>query len=307
MKMKPNQVELVYGIAPYRTHYLGTTSASQKEFEHYLLSVQSNFTRECYDLVKWNCNNFTEHAARFLIKRGIPAYILELPEEITNTFMGKIIINFIKVFSDGPAISSEAANHPKQTLMAPQPCFSNRSGRRNSCPDRAMEKEPGRIILGLSFVDGKRTIGCLQMHDAASKIQCSSLGKKLPVCIAETTRGRRLLSSQSFRPAESYQNLRDTFETHSRSTPVPTQHSVDSHAYIQRLPRENKTDKIAERFLRRSSVPTALTFSSASYSPAQSPPDKPFTSVSSNQCGTLLSLKLNILDRSSLFCRSSVL
>lgn len=149
VKMKPCDVEQTYGITPHRIHHLGTTGASQRDFERYLLSIQTNFTRECYDLVKWNCNNFTDHASRFLVERGIPAYILDLPDEITNTFMGKIIINSIKMFSDAPAIDSESATHPKQTLSAPLS-----SVRRNSCPGSPTRNQS---ILGGTSVGRLKT------------------------------------------------------------------------------------------------------------------------------------------------------
>lgn len=132
VKLKPAEVQDMYKITPIRVHQLGTTKVTQREFESYLVSIKANFNRECYDLISWNCNNFTDHVSLFLLERGIPAYILDLPEEITNTFMGKIVINFIKMFSDAPAVDSQSANHPKQTLAIP-PSF-NRSGRRSSCP-----------------------------------------------------------------------------------------------------------------------------------------------------------------------------
>lgn len=125
--MAPSAVQNHFGIVPYRLHQLGKTRATKKEFEQYLLSIRSNFTRELYDLTKWNCNNFTDHVCKYLLHHGIPPYILHLPEEITKTFMGKIIINFIKMFSNAPIIDSEDACHPRQTLALPR-------GRRNSCP-----------------------------------------------------------------------------------------------------------------------------------------------------------------------------
>lgn len=38
-----------------------------------------------YHLFKYNCNTFTEEVSNFLVGKGIPKYILDLPEEILQT------------------------------------------------------------------------------------------------------------------------------------------------------------------------------------------------------------------------------
>lgn len=38
-----------------------------------------------YDLLKHNCNNFSDDIAQFLCGRGVPKAILQLPEEVLNT------------------------------------------------------------------------------------------------------------------------------------------------------------------------------------------------------------------------------
>ena len=39
---------------------------------------------ECYDLLKHNCNNFSNEVVQFLIGRPIPDYIINLPSEALN-------------------------------------------------------------------------------------------------------------------------------------------------------------------------------------------------------------------------------
>lgn len=40
-----------------------------------------------YNLFKHNCNNFSEEVSNFLVGKGIPKYILDLPEEILRTWV----------------------------------------------------------------------------------------------------------------------------------------------------------------------------------------------------------------------------
>jgi hypothetical protein len=43
------------------------------------------FSPKSYDLLKHNCNNFTNEVSQFLCGKGIPKYILDVPDEILNT------------------------------------------------------------------------------------------------------------------------------------------------------------------------------------------------------------------------------
>lgn len=44
-----------------------------------------------YNLFKHNCNSFTEEVSNFLVGNGIPKYILDLPEEILQTYVLLVI------------------------------------------------------------------------------------------------------------------------------------------------------------------------------------------------------------------------
>ena len=44
-----------------------------------------------YDLFHHNCNNFSHETAQFLVGRGIPQHIVDLPGEILATPMGQML------------------------------------------------------------------------------------------------------------------------------------------------------------------------------------------------------------------------
>lgn len=46
-----------------------------------------SFRPGTYNLFKHNCNSFTEEVSNFLVGKGIPKYILDLPEEILQTYV----------------------------------------------------------------------------------------------------------------------------------------------------------------------------------------------------------------------------
>lgn len=244
--MRPNDVEQTYGITPFRVHHLGTTSTTQRDFEKYLISIQVNFTRECYDLVKWNCNNFTDHASRFLLHRGIPAYILDLPDSITNTFMGKMIINFIKMFSDAPAIDSESASHPKQTLALR---FSNRMGRRTSCPGSPMEgiSDPFVFRRVGGIADGSRHI-TRQEQSALRKLRLYNIERREGRALEKPSSRHRSSSVSSCLPDKIVQE-------HTRSR------SLYMHSLARRsadVTHQAKLLNVDKPGMKRSSVPALI-------------------------------------------------
>lgn len=44
----------------------------QELFEDFNREVQPRFTAQTYDLMKHNCNNYTNEASQFLLGKGIP-------------------------------------------------------------------------------------------------------------------------------------------------------------------------------------------------------------------------------------------
>ena len=63
---------------------------------------------QTYDLFKNNCNNFTDECAHFLIGKGIPDHIVNLPLDVLKTPMGQMIGNMV----NGMQNQAVAASHP---------------------------------------------------------------------------------------------------------------------------------------------------------------------------------------------------
>lgn len=79
------------GLRPVETVDLGQTTKTQTEFEQFLRSIRHRFTQATYDLINNNCNNFSNEAALFLVGRGIPSHIIDLPRIVFSTPGGAML------------------------------------------------------------------------------------------------------------------------------------------------------------------------------------------------------------------------
>ncbi|KAH8812058.1 PPPDE putative peptidase domain-containing protein [Xylogone sp. PMI_703] len=97
-------IEYVYDggiktIAPGSSHLgrpmqiirLGKTDLPMDVILEYLDSLKEIFTAEAYDLWTHNCNNFSNDFATFLLGKGIPDHITNLPETVLNTPFGQML------------------------------------------------------------------------------------------------------------------------------------------------------------------------------------------------------------------------
>lgn len=88
------------GTTPYGTPVqvvdLGITHVPKDVFEMYLQEISPRYTAETYSLLTHNCNNFSNEIAQFLVGATIPDYILNLPNEVTNSPMGALIMPMIQ-------------------------------------------------------------------------------------------------------------------------------------------------------------------------------------------------------------------
>eukprot|EP01066_Platyproteum_vivax_P017054 Platyproteum_vivax@DN728_c0_g1_i1.p1 len=109
LKMHPEDVEQGYKMKPKEVLHLGYTNMTQSDFEMFLDQIKSEFKRETYDLIKWNCNHFSDVCSNFLLDRGIPEHIVGLPDEISSTVMGNMIIKAMKAVRGQPPIDSTDA------------------------------------------------------------------------------------------------------------------------------------------------------------------------------------------------------
>lgn len=65
---------------PVQVIDLGHTQVPKDLFLEFLEGVSSQYSFETYDLMSNNCNNFSNAAAEFLLGRGIPGHIVNLPQ-----------------------------------------------------------------------------------------------------------------------------------------------------------------------------------------------------------------------------------
>jgi hypothetical protein len=55
------------GIAPVQMLNMGETLKTRSELESYLRTINNRFTQATYDLIRNNCNNFSDTVVNFLI------------------------------------------------------------------------------------------------------------------------------------------------------------------------------------------------------------------------------------------------
>ncbi|XP_043686828.1 uncharacterized protein LOC122638147 isoform X4 [Vespula pensylvanica] len=87
---------------PQKVEKIGETYLPYSVFLEYINGLgTSTFAPGTYNLFRHNCNTFTEEVSNFLAGKGIPKYILDLPEEILQTPVGQAL---------GPLIESLSSN-----------------------------------------------------------------------------------------------------------------------------------------------------------------------------------------------------
>ena len=80
---------------PYRKLNYGSTTKSIKELETYINTLHSKFNANNYDLIKNNCNHFSDTAVYYLTGRHLQNDILKQHEQIFNGPLGPLIKNFL--------------------------------------------------------------------------------------------------------------------------------------------------------------------------------------------------------------------
>ena len=89
-----------YGI-PVREIDFGYTEKTENELEDYIKKINSNYTAETYDVLKHNCNHFTDDALYFLVRKHLPDNILKQHEQILSTPMGQKLRPMLEGMSRG--------------------------------------------------------------------------------------------------------------------------------------------------------------------------------------------------------------
>lgn len=80
---------------------LGDTEVPQEIFEEFVDARREDFTAQTYDLLRHNCNHFTEEAAQFLLGKSIPESIRKVPEIVMATPMGAMFAQMLEGTANG--------------------------------------------------------------------------------------------------------------------------------------------------------------------------------------------------------------
>lgn len=76
---------------PMERIHLGKTELPIEVILEYVDSLRSVFTPEAYDLFRHNCNNFSNDLAMFLLGRGIPEHISNMPQAVLDSPFGRML------------------------------------------------------------------------------------------------------------------------------------------------------------------------------------------------------------------------
>ncbi|PGH03555.1 hypothetical protein GX51_03980 [Blastomyces parvus] len=112
--------------APGATHHgepieritMGTSQLPIEVIVEYMESLAEVYTQDSYDLFLRNCNNFTHDLATFLVGKGIPEHIRNLPETFLNTPFGQMMKPYIDGMLRGATQGPERP-HPIATNQPP--------------------------------------------------------------------------------------------------------------------------------------------------------------------------------------------
>ncbi|EEB16609.1 conserved hypothetical protein [Pediculus humanus corporis] len=96
---------------PHEIIPLGETFVPYALFNEYLQGLkESRFAGSSYDLLKHNCNHFSDELAQFLCGTRIPKHILNLPDIIRETPVGSTLLHLIEGLGRGPNITADRRN-----------------------------------------------------------------------------------------------------------------------------------------------------------------------------------------------------
>ncbi|XP_055679836.1 uncharacterized protein LOC129787964 isoform X3 [Lutzomyia longipalpis] len=91
---------------PQKVEKIGETFIPFQVFKDYVRGLaESTFRGSCYNLLKHNCNTFSNEITQFLCGVSIPKFILDLPQEFLGTPLGQTL---------GPLIESIGASENSQ-------------------------------------------------------------------------------------------------------------------------------------------------------------------------------------------------
>ncbi|KAK9422126.1 putative PUL domain-containing protein [Seiridium unicorne] len=77
---------------PLERLFLGKTELPIEIIVEYVDSLRSVFTPAAYDLFRHNCNNFSHDFAMFLLGKGIPEHISNMPQAVLDSPFGRMML-----------------------------------------------------------------------------------------------------------------------------------------------------------------------------------------------------------------------
>ncbi|KAG5300730.1 thioredoxin [Histoplasma ohiense] len=116
----------VQQAAPGTTHHgepierihMGTSQLPIEVIVEYMESLAAVYTEDSYDLFLRNCNNFTHDLSTFLVGKGIPDHIRNLPETFLSTPFGQMMRPYIDGMLRGATQGPERP-HPVAAIQPP--------------------------------------------------------------------------------------------------------------------------------------------------------------------------------------------
>jgi hypothetical protein len=106
---------------PTKIERIGDTFIPYTVFKDYLRGLaESTFRGSNYNLIKHNCNTFSEDLCQFLCGSSIPKYILDLPQDLLSTPIGQSLGPLIESLSARTEGSSNFSFEPQITAPAPR-------------------------------------------------------------------------------------------------------------------------------------------------------------------------------------------
>ncbi|SOV16789.1 conserved protein, unknown function [Plasmodium sp. gorilla clade G2] len=143
--LEEHEFETFYNIKPVGIIDMGTTELLQSHFHEYLNGIQKNFTVDKYNIVNWNCNNFTNEVCNFLVGKNIPQYILNTPYEVMSTSKGKLILDMMQSYqsSIAPGFDNNQNNSTSQNNQFSQ---NNTTSQNNQSIQNNMASQDNTLI-----------------------------------------------------------------------------------------------------------------------------------------------------------------
>ena len=108
---------------PLQVIDLGETHIPRELFDEFLVDVAPRFTMHTYNLLRHNCNNFSDEVANFLVGEGIPRHIVDLPDEVMSTPLGQQLMPMLSMMDAQMRTVSEgvednsARGRPRRTSV----------------------------------------------------------------------------------------------------------------------------------------------------------------------------------------------